>query len=52
MFFRFHDNEATKDDPPVIEEVVMEGNPKAPRIHIERQPEPPREAFVQHVNST
>lgn len=27
----------------------MEGNPKAPRIHIERQLDPPHEAFVQRV---
>ncbi|CAG9804347.1 unnamed protein product [Chironomus riparius] len=44
---RFHDNEATKDNPPFMEEIIMEGNPKAPRIHIERQLDPPHEAFVQ-----
>jgi hypothetical protein len=27
----------------------MEGNPKAPRIHIEHQEEPPHEAFIQRV---
>ena len=27
----------------------MEGNPKAPRIHIERQLDPPHDAFVQRV---
>lgn len=30
----------------------MEGNPKAPRIHIEHKLEPPHEAFVQRVNNT
>jgi hypothetical protein len=28
----------------------MEGNPKAPRFHIEHHSEPPREAYHQHVS--
>lgn len=44
----FHDDEVSKDVR-FVEEVVMEGNPKAPRFLVEPHIEPPREAFVQHV---
>jgi len=44
---RFQDDEVSKDVR-FVEEVVMEGNPKAPRFLVEPHIEPPREAFVQH----
>jgi hypothetical protein len=54
---RFHDDETTPlsnemvdEDEKLVEEIVMEGNPKAPRFHIEKQPEPPREAYIQVVS--
>jgi hypothetical protein len=54
LIVRFHDDEASKDDDssPFVEEIVMEGNPKAPRFHLEQQAEPPHEAYVQHVCAT
>lgn len=44
----FQDDEVSKEVR-FVEEVVMEGNPKAPRFLVEPKIEPPREAFVQHV---
>lgn len=44
----FYDDEVAKDVS-FVEEVVMEGNPKAPRFLVEPHIEAPREAYVQHV---
>lgn len=47
-FLSFYDDEVAKDIS-FVEEVVMEGNPKAPRFLVEPHIEAPREAYVQHV---
>ncbi|CRK98683.1 CLUMA_CG011951, isoform A [Clunio marinus] len=44
---RFEDDETLKTVQ-CVEEVVMEGNPKAPRFLVEPSIEPPREAYKQH----
>lgn len=44
----FHDDELSTEVR-LVEEVVMEGNPKAPRFLVEQHIEPPREAYKQHV---
>jgi hypothetical protein len=50
---RFANVEASKDDDDedaTVEEIVMEGNPKAPKFHIEHHTEPPRDAYVEQVS--
>lgn len=49
---RFESQEASKDidEDATMEEIVMEGNPKAPKFKIEHHTEPPRDAFVEKVN--
>lgn len=48
--FRFESEEASKDlEDALVEEIVMEGNPKAPKFKVEHHIEPPREAYVQRV---
>lgn len=44
----FQDDEVAKEVR-FVEEIVMDGNPKAPRFHVEPHIEPPREAYAQHV---
>jgi hypothetical protein len=33
----------------LVEEIVMEGNPKAPKFKVEHHIEPPRDAYHQRV---
>lgn len=47
----FSDDETVKITP-VVQEIEIEGNPKAPKFYVEHQPEPPREAYHQHVSKT
>lgn len=48
---RFESQEASKDidENATVEEIVMEGNPKAPKFQVEHHVEPPRDAYVEHV---
>lgn len=47
---RFESEEASKDiDDALVEEIIMEGNPKAPKFHMEKHIEPPRDLYVEQV---
>lgn len=46
--YSFHEEEGDREVR-FVEEVVMEGNPKAPKFIIEKHIDPPRDAYVQHV---
>lgn len=47
---RFESEEVSKDiEDATVEEIVMEGNPKAPKFHMEKHIEPPRDVYVEQA---